>query len=88
MTSVLNEDDIGELLALKYKMKSCLEHPKSQAHHYYDCMLEMEKIYTRLTSEGKKVPESDKYLVLSDMKLIASRFFDFLCEEIEKKERS
>ncbi len=85
MTNVLNEDDIGELKSLKYKIKSVLEHPRTETHQLYGALLEMEKIYKRFQSEGKEMPESDEYLNLDDMKLLASRFFDGLSDAIRER---
>ena len=86
MTVILNEDDIGYLKSLKYKIKSCLENPTIQNYKYWECVKEMEALLTRLKIEGKSIPESDDYLVLDDMKLLMERFFDGIIEEVEKRE--
>lgn len=85
MTCGLNEDDIGELKSLKYKIKSCLEHPNCEPYRYWGCMLDIEKISKRFEAEGKEIPESDEFLDLADIKMLASRLLDVVIEEVEKR---
>lgn len=86
MYKVINEDDIGELKAIKYKIKAILEHPRTQTHHILGVLLELDAIQKRFKFENKVIPESEEYLCLDDLKSIVSRFIDGLEDELEKKE--
>ena len=82
MKVVLNEDDVGELKALKYLIKSRLEHPTTPPYKLWECMTELEKIYTRLTKEGKQIPEGTEFLELNDIKMLVERTMHNLTGEI------
>ena len=86
MYNVINEDDVGELKAIKYKIKAVLEHPRTQTHHLLGVIMELDALQKRFKNENKAIPESEEYLCLDDLKSIISRFIDGIEDELEKKE--
>jgi hypothetical protein len=82
MKVLLNEDDIGELKALKYLIKSRLEHPNTASHKLWECMIELDKIHKRFTKEGKQIPEGTEFLDLDDMKMLVERTMHNLIDDV------
>ena len=76
MTEVpLTEDDLNELLAMRHSIKSVLAHPRSNFLQFYKVIKELEKLHYKFKELNKKIPETDEYLVLDDLKILTERFW-------------
>lgn len=80
----LNEDDIGELKSVKYRIKAILEDPNPKGYQYWQVMQLIEKLSARLQKEGKMSDQIEPYLgELDDIKLLTERFVNIFCEMME-----